>query len=103
MAERETAWFQGEGGGIWRMDLPLPETMQEKVTKGYLRRVNADGSPYVEPVDEGQEQAGPEVKRPAQSAPKPEWVGFAVRAHGMKPDDAEAMTKQDLIDMFGRS
>ena len=47
---------------------------------------------------EGQE---PEVTRPAHSAAKAEWVGYAVRAHGMTPDDAEALTKADLIERFG--
>ena len=39
--------------------------------------------------------------RPAQSASKAEWVGYAVRAHGMTPDAAEAMTKADLIERYG--
>jgi hypothetical protein len=103
----EHGWFRGEGGGIWRMDLPLPEIMAEKVTKGYLQRVNEDGTPYVdataEPTSGGDGEAPTEdVPRPAQSAPKAEWVGYAVRAGGMTPDDAEALTKHDLIDRFGR-
>jgi hypothetical protein len=118
MAERETAWFRGDGGGVWPMDLPLPEHMAEQLTKGYLTRVNEDGSPWTEPVPEsgpgqpppqgggGAAPAGgpmaPAVPRPATSASKAEWVGYAVRAHGLKPDDAEAMTKQDLIDRYGK-
>jgi hypothetical protein len=112
MTERETAWFRGDGGGIWPMDLPLPEHMAEQLTKGYLTRVNEDGTPYEPPSPEPAPQDGegaapvpapatPAVPRPATSASKAEWVGYTVRAHGLKPDDAEAMTKQDLIDRYG--
>ncbi|MGW4411165.1 hypothetical protein ACWEJ6_44540 [Nonomuraea sp. NPDC004702] len=89
-----TAFYRGEGGTIWEMSLPLPEVMQEKVVKGYLRRVNEDGSPYEEPV----EQEAPSLTRASSKA---EWVGWAVR-NGMDPDDAEAMTKNDLIELHGR-
>lgn len=91
--ERELAHFRGEGGQVIGMDLPLDETMQDKVTKGYLKRVNEDGTPYVE-ADEPEQ-----ARRPALNAAKPEWVGYAVKALGMDPDDAEAATKQDLIDL----
>lgn len=98
----ETAYYRGEGGSVFRMDLPLPEIMAEKVTKGYLRRVNADGSPYRDPDTEQATGDGDKPPpRPAQSANKAEWVGYAVLVGGMTPDDAEAMTKQDLIDRFG--
>lgn len=94
----QTAHYLGEGGVIWEMALPLPEVMQEKVTKGYLRRVNPDGSTYTEPGEP------PERKPPAQSAPKAEWVGWAVNhpdeSRRMKPDDAEALTKSDLVERF---
>lgn len=102
-----TGHFRGEGGMVWEMDLPLPETQAEKVAKGYLTRVNADGSPYVEPAVEGDsELAGPpsadKPAPPAPTAPKREWVGYAVRVGGMSPDDAEAMTKSDLVEKFGK-
>ena len=99
MGGQETAHYLGEGGVIWEMALPLPEVMQDKVTKGYLRRVNPDGSPYVEPV-EG-DGPPPEPKPPAPSAVKAEWVGYAVTVHGVSPDEAEAMTRQDLVEKFG--
>lgn len=38
------------------------------------------------------------AKRPAVSAPKGEWVDYAVDHHGLPRGDAEAMTKQQLID-----
>ena len=92
----ETAHYCGEGGGIWPMDLPLDEIMQEKVVKGYLRRVNADGSPYTE------EEGGDTPSPPSKNASKAEWVGCVVR-NGMSPDDADAMTKNDLIDLYSRA
>lgn len=103
----ETAHYLGEGGVPWEFDLPLTEVLQEKVTKGYLRRINADGSQYIEPVDAPVDDSGPPPptppveQPPALNAPKAEWVGHAVRVGGMAPGDAEGLTKQDLIDKFG--
>jgi hypothetical protein len=95
MADRETGWFRGSGGGVIQMDLPLPEVMADQFTKGYLTRVNEDGSPYVEPSAEVEQP-------PAVNASKAHWIGYAVRVHGVKPDDAEAMTKNDLVEKFGQ-
>ena len=73
--------------------------MEHKVVRGQLVRVSPDGSPYrgedgsvVEPVN---------AKRPAVNSPKNEWVGYAV-GQGMSVDDADAMTKADLIDKFSK-
>ncbi|WP_033288256.1 hypothetical protein [Amycolatopsis jejuensis] len=100
---RELAHFHSESGQVIGMDLPLDEHMQDKVTKGYLRRVNPDGSPWQEPVDDtedtGSELTNGVPPRPAVNAAKAEWVGYAVNALGMDPNDAEAATKQDLIDL----
>lgn len=98
-AEPATVFILGEGGGVFEMSLPLHETIADKLAKGYLRRVQPDGSPYVE----GDRPEGvptlPE-SRPAVSAVKAAWVGWAV-VQGMTPDDAEALTKTDLIERFG--
>lgn len=98
MTVEETGFFKGEGGVVWEMTLPLPETQAEKVTKGYLVRVNADGSPYVDP--EAQENPEPDALAPLPDAkaPKPLWIGWVVKHCGVTPDDAEAMTRHDLID-----
>jgi TATA-binding protein-associated factor Taf7 len=90
-------FIRGEGGSIFKMDLPLHETIQDRLLKGYLTRVNEDGSSYVEGQDET--PALP-TERPAISASKATWVGWAVH-EGMTPDDAEALTKTDLIEKFG--
>lgn len=100
----ETAFYRGEGGVVWEMDLPLSEVMQEKVVKGTLRRVDADGMPYVEasePDEGGSDLTNGVPPRPPQSAGKAEWVGYAVLVGEMTVDDADAMTKADLIDKFG--
>lgn len=91
----ETIHVRGEGGSVIPMDLPLPEGVAERLAKGLLRRVNPDGSPYREPAAEPE---GP----PPQNAPKADWVGYAVRAGGLSAEEAEAMTKADLVEMFGR-
>jgi hypothetical protein len=88
----ESIFVLGEGGGIFEMSLPLPEAIEDRLAKGYLRRVNQDGTPYSDGV--------PPV-RPASSSAKVEWVGWAVH-HGMTPDDADALTKADLIEKFGK-
>lgn len=100
MADRETGWFRGSGGSVWEMDLPLTEAMAEQLLKGYLTRVNEDGTQYAEPLAEGQVE--PDVEQPPPAnASKAAWIGYAVRVHGVRPDDAEAMTKPDLIEKFG--
>lgn len=93
----KTVHILGEGGAIFQMALPLSEPIQDRLTKGYLKRVNADGSPFVEKVDR---------VAPPPYASKGEWVGWAVHVSQttdspLTPDDAEALTKTDLIEQFG--
>jgi hypothetical protein len=98
--ETEHIFIRGEGGTVFKMDLPLHETIEARLSKGYLTRVNnAEGDPYVEEADAPAVSAPP-TKRPALSAAKPAWVGWAV-VQGMTPDDAEALTTKDLIEKFG--
>lgn len=80
---------EGEGAVI-EMALPLHEAIADRLAKGYIRRVHPDGTPWT-----GDEPA----ERPALTARKADWVGYAA-AQGMDPDDAEALTKQDLIDKY---
>lgn len=94
-----TVFIQGEGGGVFELSLPLHETITDKLAKGHVRRVQADGSPYVE-SDRPDGVPGLPESRPAVNAVKAEWVGWAV-VQGMTPDDAEALTKTDLIERFG--
>jgi hypothetical protein len=93
----ESVFIRGEQGTIFKMDLPLHEAIEDRLRKGYLHRVNADGSLYTE-RDEA--VAALPTERPAVNAPKIDWIGWAVTS-GASPDDAEAMTKADLIEKYG--
>jgi cell division septation protein DedD len=104
----ETIHVRGEGGQTIEMDLPLPEPIADRLTKGQLRRVNPDGSPYTgspdpsadaEALEEQDGHVPGQTPRPAANARKAEWVGWAVDVHGMDPEAAEGMTKQDLADL----
>jgi hypothetical protein len=93
----ETIHILGEAGTVIAMDLPLHEAIADRLAKGYLKRVNVDGTPFQEAVERTQ---------PAPYASKGEWVGWAVHASQkagdpLSPDDAEALTKQDLIELYG--
>ncbi|MEH0445430.1 hypothetical protein QA811_17660 [Streptomyces sp. B21-102] len=100
----ETIYVRGEGGGIHPMDLPLPEPIQERLTKGMLQRVNEDGTPYIEAAPKESEGSGPvfttPLTEPAKTANKPDWVGWAV-VQGADPEEADGMTKADLIEKYG--
>lgn len=94
----DQVFIRGESGVVLLYDLPLHEAIEDRLRKGYLKRVaNAAGDPYVEGGDEIPTLP---AERPAIAARKSDWVGWAV-AQGMTPDDAEAATKQDLIEKFG--
>lgn len=104
MAAEESIFVAAGAGHVIKMDLPLHEAVADQLKKGHLRRVVADGTPYVGPAGGDNPPAAP--KPPAQSASKAEWVGYAVRhpdeSRRMSPDDAEALTKADLIERFGK-
>ncbi|HYF71335.1 MAG TPA: hypothetical protein VD864_00865 [Nocardioides sp.] len=48
--------------------------------------------------DSGEDAA--QVKRPADSASKPDWVAYAV-TRGATEDDANSATKNELIELYG--
>jgi hypothetical protein len=91
----ETAFFRGEGGAVFEMALPLPENQQYKLDRGQLKRCAPDGS------DLTGDDAPAEPKRPAVGASKNEWVRWAV-SQGATVDDADAMTKNDLVEKYGK-
>lgn len=78
--------IRGEGGVVWTYDLPLPSDIQKRVTSGHLRMVD-------------EEPTADTAQRPAKSAAKALWVGWAVRVHGFTPDDAESATKDELMEL----
>lgn len=99
--EAEHVFVRGEGGSIFKLDLPLQEAIADRLAKGHLVRVaNAEGDPY-DPNADAPEVPDLPTERPALNATKAKWVGWAVR-NGMTPDDAEAATKDDLIEKFGK-
>lgn len=65
----KTAYFQGAGGVIQEMDLPLSEVMAEQVEKGTLRPVNA---PVKAVVTDYPERAGGSITRLVLDAPDPD-------------------------------
>jgi hypothetical protein len=93
----KTIHILGEGGSIIEMDLPLSEPIADRMAKGYLKQVNPDGTPWTKPRGD---VPGLPTSRPAVTANKAAWVGWAVK-QGAKPDDAEAWTKTDLIEKYG--
>lgn len=104
----ETIHVRGEGGQIIEMGLPLPEPIADRLTKGLLRQVNADGSPHSGAAVEWTDLAGQErgsaltegrTPRPDKTARKAEWVGWAVGVHGLDPEKADGMTKGDLMEL----
>jgi hypothetical protein len=69
-----------------------PAHVQLLVDRGLLASADAEHEP---------EPAQPEApKPPAKSANKDEWVAYA-ESQGTSHDDAEALTKDQLIEQFG--
>lgn len=105
MAE-EVVYLLGEGGGRVRPHkLPLPEGIAQRLAKGYVRRVNEDGSAWEPPPESDHEPAAGVTAptRPAVNEPKAVWVAWAVSQDpDLSPDAADAMTKSDLIEKYGK-
>ncbi|GGV13611.1 hypothetical protein [Streptomyces spectabilis] len=107
----ETIYLRGEGGGIHAMDLPLHESIQQRLERGQLRRVNADGSPLAAeqapagPADDSTPDADPAAPsgRPPVNAPKADWISYIVAQGQLSFDDAANLTKADLIDLADAS
>jgi hypothetical protein len=100
-----TVFIRGEGGAVFEM---TPSKMSPEVKRrlrlGYLRQVNADGSPLRETIPAPAPGSGgplgqEPVPRPAKSAPKKDWVLYAVTVLGLDAERAEGMTRQELIDL----
>lgn len=90
-----TEYYRTPGGWVLALDPPLSEDMQHQVSRGELVRVaDADGNPV------GDE---PALVQPAKTASKADWVGYARRVDpGLSVDDADAMTRADLIEKYGK-
>lgn len=92
---------RGEGGTVIKMDLPLPDHIEQRLIKGQIHRINEDGSPFH--VIAGAQPGpvpGPPLTEPAKTAVKEQWVGWAV-VRGADAEEAAGMTKIDLIEKYG--
>jgi hypothetical protein len=75
-------------------EVDVPEAKAERLVNiGYAEYVNASDAPTVDTDDDTPEA-------PAQSALKGDWVDHAV-ASGADRDEAEAMTKAELVERYG--
>lgn len=94
----ETAFFRGEGGAVWEMDLPLGSAHQRDVELGRLIQVDPDGATFTEPATEPDppEQS---PKKPNKASSKADWVAWAVQ-QGAEQDEAESLTLAALIERF---
>lgn len=77
------------GEWSWPGDAPPPAPDPD------TERPPAEDTATAEPDPE----AEPDPDRPAQSAPKADWVVYAARTLHMSREDAANYTKADLIDM----
>lgn len=98
MSAGETGLFRGAGGGTFELPLPLAENFANQLLRGQLVQVNEDGSPFE--AESAMDLSTGEFRVPGKNAAKNEWVGYAV-SQGMGVDDADAMTKADLIEKYG--
>ncbi|MCM1976831.1 hypothetical protein [Streptomyces sp. G1] len=100
-----TIFVRGEGGAVFEMTpSKMSAELRRRMQLGYLRQVNADGSPLRAPSAPAAPAGGSaltegQVPRPAKSAPKRDWVLYAVTVLGLDPEAAEGMTRQELIDL----
>lgn len=100
-----TVFIRGEGGAVFEMTpAKMSPDFKRRLLLGYLRQVNPDGSPLqasaaaIEAAPASVPGKEP-VARPAKSAPKRDWVLYAVTTLGLDPERAEVMTRQELIDL----
>lgn len=107
--DEDTIHVRGEGGAVFEMSLSkMSAETKRRLQLGYLRQVNADGSRLGEgaaaPVTAAAPSGGSaltkgEVPRPAKSAPKKDWVLYAVTVLGLDAERAEGMTRAEIIDL----
>lgn len=113
--------IRGEGGDVLAHQLPLGEGLAGRLRAGSLLRVNEDGTPWVgastpdtvpttlsekraldELAQHGDED-GPALDRPSQADKKAVWVSYAVGTRTITRAAAEDLTKDELIERFGRA
>lgn len=91
----DTIHVRGEGGTVFEMDLPLPESIEQRLKAGAIVQVNADGSHLA--IPDGEAPAG----RPSKAASQVAWAEYAV-SQGADPDDVADLSRADLIELYGQ-
>jgi hypothetical protein len=120
---RPSIWVRGESGAVWEMDLPLPESIQDRLNAGKIQRVNEDGTTWSGVTGETTVTRGSTVTagaqthqdeipglveddtvvapaRPSDNAGLPAWKSYAV-SRGASEKQADGMTKPELIKAYG--
>jgi hypothetical protein len=87
------------------VDLPEEERPREMtIEERYAEMLNADGSPRADLFEQEAPVASPapsgEMKKPYSNRPKSEWIAYAVQ-QGHDAEEAEGMTKNDLMSLYG--
>jgi hypothetical protein len=97
----ETVYVLCDNGSVMPHDLPLPSGIADRVGRGDLRLVNADGTPLAD--GEPEPAAEPEPpKEPGKSASKEAWVAYALAIDpDITDEDAQAMTRDGLAELYG--
>lgn len=92
------------GGMVLAVD---PKDVEIERLKARLAELEAERAAEAEAAAEFEQRRVPDdlstldIRRPAQSAPKKDWVGYAV-AQGMGVAEADGMTKEQLVERFGK-
>ena len=104
----EFAVFRGVGGGLHRFQLPLAPAFAAQEVAGLLVRVDeetapaeSEPKPRPKPVDVDGEDADLGPVRPSQASPKAQWVDYAQLVSDLSRDEAQALTKAELVERFG--
>jgi hypothetical protein len=86
--------------GVPEEERPREMTIEER----YAEMLNADGSPRADLFEQEVPVASPapsgEMKKPYGNRPKSEWIAYAVQ-QGHDAEEAEGMTKTDLMSLYG--
>jgi hypothetical protein len=89
---------RGPNGAEAVVEVPSPgmdeRTFKGRVDAGELTVLDGDG-------DGAQGDGGQDSEPPSKRAPKEEWVAYASRVHDIPAEEAEAMTKAELVETFG--
>lgn len=105
----------GSAGAPFMVTVGQPFTeaeIQRRLDSGEWSRPGDAPAPSPEPdtdeppaedtaTEEAAPEAEPDPERPAQSAPKADWVAYVARTQHMSREDAANYTKADLIEMAG--